>query len=368
MADSKIEWTDKTWNPLVGCSIVSPACTNCYAMKQASRVALMSPGLAHYREVTNVVNGKPVWTGKVNLAPEAKLIEPLRWKKPARVFVNSMSDLFHKSVPDEWIDRIFAVMALAHWHTHQVLTKRSARMRAYCSDPQTKRRVGEIICELAIEHEVDAILIAPQVDPALAPPGRRVFLEEWPLRNVWLGVTAERQEEADERIPDLLATPAAVRFVSCEPMLSGLRLDQIQAVDEGEEDTINALTGEQTSNRTGCQVAEMPALDWVICGGESGPGARPMHPDWARGLRDQCAAAGVPFLLKQWGEWAPREEWAPAERVAMVAIDSRGKPVPDDVAPQDIGGHRMARVGKSRAGRLLDGREWNEFPKIVGHE
>ncbi len=395
-----IQWTDATWNPIVGCAIVSPACTNCYAMAQAHRIQRMTPG-SHYEGTTKEVNGKPVWTGVLKQAPEHILTVPLRWKRPRRIFVNSMSDLFHESVPDEWIDCVFAIMALAPQHTFQVLTKRPKRMRAYCSNLRAARRVAELVCDLAIDHEADVILIAPEVDPALAPPGRRVFLETWPLPNIWLGVTAEDQTRADERIPDLLATPAAVRFVSIEPMLGPIDLDNIELNGDA---TMQALTPRSEAEHwreewapeiTGTTLEEAiegfldwgfsyppseqrpRGLDWVICGGESGPGARPMHPDWARSLGDQCGAAAVRFFFKQRGEWS----WP--EDPMLPSFDERNETTPelpfdwrecdrgvicmrsDGTRTDGYGGgdeEFLFRIGKKRAGRLLDGREYSEFP------
>jgi protein gp37 len=348
---SKIEWTDATWNPLAGCSIVSPACTNCYAMAMAARIERMSPGLEHYQGLTQTVNGKPVWTGKVAIAPEANLLKPLRWKKPRRIFVNSMSDLFHENVPDEWIDRIFAVMALAPQHTFQVLTKRPKRMREYLS--RANGRVAQAVYDSAqvnqpLEHL--GLTFAPKATPSLS-------IEAWPLPNVWLGVTAEDQTRADERIPELLATPAAVRFASVEPMLGPV--DLIRTPRAG--DTWDWLTGER---ETALAKTTTSRLDWVICGGESGPGARPMHPDWARSLRDQCAAAGVPFFFKQWGEFIPCKTDHDGDRFICIEDGARSPAFDEDTKHPivTVGNQEMWRVGKSRAGRLLDGREWNEFP------
>lgn len=292
-----ISWTDATWNPVVGCSIVSPACTNCYAMSMAARIERMSGGKTHYAGTTKVVNGKPVWTGKLALAPDHILTAPLRWRRPRRVFVNSMSDLFHEDMPEEWIDRVFAIMVLSPQHTFQILTKWPERMRVYLSHQLRQKhiahKVGKMVDARGFDGDVasDAILDGP-----------------WPPPNVWLGVTAEDQVRADERIPHLLATPAAVRFVSAEPLLRSINFRRISyGISDGWlagypavtriEVTINSLTG---APKTG-----IPGLDWVIVGGESGPGARPTHPDWVRSIRDQCAAAGVAFHFKQWGEWAP---------------------------------------------------------------
>jgi protein gp37 len=325
MADhSTIEWTEATWNPIAGCSVHSPGCLRCYAMKRVAPRLAKNPATPHYAGTVEPSKAGPVFTGVVNLASDDVVIKPLRWKRPRMIFVNSTSDLFHENVPDEWIDRIFAVMALSPQHTFQVLTKRAKRMRKYFSDDLVVRRIYELACEITLERElVDVILIAPGIDPAVAPPGRRVYLDAFPLPNVWLGVSAERQQEADERVPELLATPAAIRFVSAEPLLgpidfTALKLSDAIAIDRGDYVRLDGLEH----------------LDWIIVGGESGHGARPMHPAWARQIRDQCAAAGVPFFFKQWGEY-PQQ-------------------APD--------GETFRRLGKKRAGRLLDGVEHNGMP------
>jgi protein gp37 len=342
---TNIEWTEKTWNPIVGCSIVSPGCTNCYAMKMAARLEkMMKPERRgdvllphHYTRLTKPSNGGPVWTGRVNIAPDNILLAPLRRKKPTMYFVNSMGDLFHESIPDEWIDRVFAVMARCPQHTFQVLTKRSERMREYCA--KLDRAPGPTTIEIA--------------EASIQPP-----LNDWPLPNVWLGVSAERQTEADERIPDLLATPAAVRFVSAEPLLeavdftdlsySGMCLDAVEGYLQG---------------GAGYATPQRRRLDWIIVGGESGANARPMHPDWARSIRDQCTAAGVPFFFKQWGEWAPTRltdpprvdlRWLSSNGGCMDAMWNDPKPSEADVM--------ISKVGKKSAGRLLDDRDWSQMP------
>ena len=356
---SKIEWTEQTWNPLVGCSIVSPGCTNCYAMKMAVRLEAM--GRQEYRGKTKVVNGNGVWTGEVGLV-ESRLIEPLLRKKPTMYFVNSMSDLFHEFVPDEWIDRIFAVMALTPQHTYQVLTKRAERMRRYmdaltahCADSEdglseTLRHIGE-----------------------LAGVDWRSGSDRWPLPNVWLGVSTERQEEADERIPHLLQTPAAVRFISAEPLLGPIKL------------------GFESHGPIGWTNRDFIAhLDWVIVGGESGPGARPMHPQWARDLRDQCKAAGVPFFFKQHGAWAPicgmtedqidacyhpapeGSEARRREKTESLVLQVDGTRFEGDArfsyGAFQLGTHPMTmfNLGKKAAGRLLDNRTHDDMPGRVG--
>lgn len=394
MAETAIEWTERTWNPIVGCSIVSPGCTNCYAMKMADRLEHMgpqlngdgNPHLSHYMGTTTrgqFLSKPPVWTGKLAIAPDSIVLEPLRRRKPTIWFVNSMGDLFHEAVPDAWIDRVFAVMALAPQHTFQVLTKRAARMRAYVSALETPRRVYDIVCDLSLEQAATAILLARPEHAAHAPPGRHVLLGQWPLRNVWKGTSAEDQRRADERIPDLLATPAAVRFVSAEPLLGGVRFDRISfAPSLGDMVTagmLNALTGTVASypittmqGRGFLNRREFNAkLDWIIVGGESGQGARPMHPDWPRHIRDQCAAAGTAFFFKQWGEWRPNDvRGVSVERMAWVRDDGLVKPWSHSLgidAPQAEKDRWRAagRAGKKAAGRLLDDVEHNAMPEVA---
>lgn len=339
-----IQWTHATWNPVVGCSVVSPGCANCYAMKMAARLDRM--GQERYAGLTRTSKAGAVWTGKLALAPEHTLTQPLRWSRPRLIFVNSMSDLFHESVPDGWIDEVFAVMALAPQHTFQLLTKRSTRMREYCSDPAVGRRIGEAVCEQwGTRQSTRVVLIAPGQDENAAPPGPRVYLGAWPLPNVWPGVSAEDQTRADERVPDLLATPAAVRFVSAEPLLGRIDFRDYLKIGACRGCGFRGSMGDAFPRRD----AQCPAcgvisttLDWIIVGGESGPGARPMHPAWARSIRDQCAAAGVAFFFKQWGAW---------HADALLYTDVQGRCPPPEM-----------NIGKKAAGRLLDGREHNDMP------
>lgn len=318
-----IEWADATWNPIVGCSIVSKGCTNCYAMKVAHRL-LDNPGHPHYHGTTMPTKNGGVWTGKMAIAPEHIITQPIRWTRPRRVFVNSMGDLFHEDVPREWIDRVFHIMALTPWHTYMVLTKRARRMQEYLSDPDTQK-----------------------LYPGL------------PLPNVWLGVSIEDQDTANDRVPWLLRTPAAVRFVSAEPLLGPVNLRALRAD--------RALHGSARGPR--------PKLDWVICGGESGKDARPMHPDWACTLRDQCAETNTPFFFKQWGEWIPWEWEHPPYLKSQngQAKDRHELPnnIMDDPPGWDSGmgyvgeaeSHAVfQKVGKKKAGRLLDGRTHDDHP------
>lgn len=252
MADTSIEWTDTTWNPTTGCDKVSPGCDHCYAMTLAKRLKGM--GSAKYQ-----TDGDPRTSGPgFGLAAHPDALDlPLRWRKPRRIFVNSMSDLFHDDVPDSFVANVFSVMARTPRHTYQVLTKRHGRMRSLLRRPSFRDNLAH-----------------------LAP---------WPLPNVWLGVSVEDQKRADIRIPALTETPAAVRWLSCEPLLGPVDLSP-WLVDHGD-----------TSRPWGIPI------DWVVVGGESGPGARPMHPDWARRSRDQCTSAGVPFFFKQWGGHTPKQ-------------------------------------------------------------
>jgi protein gp37 len=253
------------------------------------------------------------WTGKVELV-EKHLLDPLKWgpvyegihcgvgtlkekknrdgsitvtrERPRRIFVNSMSDLFHDNVSDEWIDRVFAVMALCPQHTFQILTKRPERMLAYLTASSVLRtdRLTKIVgLNFPIGTEAELQPIA------------------WPLPNVWLGVSVENQESADGRIPLLLRTPAEIRFVSCEPMLGKVDLRHLPAREDGygEKDALNGEAYFAGCGSVSSQTFHGKHLDWVICGGESGPGARPMDPAWARSLRDQCKEAGVSFFMKQ---------------------------------------------------------------------
>lgn len=243
---SKIQWTDRTWNPVRGCSLVSTGCANCYAMKQAHR---FSGKGKPYEGLTEIGPFGPRWNGKIRLIPDA-LKEPLHWKKPQRVFVNSMSDLFHEDVPREFLKAVMGVTMDCPQHAFQILTKRPQRMR-------------EVVTEL----------------------------NGFPS-NVWLGVSVENQTTADERIPILLETPAAVRFISAEPLLGPIDLLNLR------DGTFNALDGIDFELIGGDQPEQ---LSWVIVGGESGPGARPCDLGWIRSIKEQCQAAKVPVFVKQLG-------------------------------------------------------------------
>ena len=345
MADhTKIEWTDATWNPVTGCSIVDAGCTNCYAMQLAGTRLKHHPSRSG---LTRETGGRPKWTGEVRLN-EQWLDQPLRWSKPRMIFVCAHSDLFHESVPDEWIDKVFAVMALAPQHTFQVLTKRPDRAARYLNSLYAGQR-GVASSGL----EIRGSLTAPMVVKDAIFSG---------FKNVWLGTSASDQASADLRIPQLLDCPAAVRFVSAEPLLGPLILSRLKFSGGAE---IDALRGRDLeTGRLG------PAIGLVIAGGESGRGARPMHPDWARSLRDQCVASGVPFFFKQVGEWAveiDRERDDPdwrADYSRKFANEGQTRWLNIDGGSGFHGErfHVMRRVGKARAGRLLDGRTWDQMP------
>lgn len=319
---TKIEWTDATWNPIRGCSRVSEGCRNCYAETVAHRFS----GEGQPYEGLIAKGGQ--WNGVIKLV-EHMLDQPLRWQRPRRIFVNSMSDLFHEGMPDEWIDKIFAVMALCPRHTFQILTKRPERMLEYFSDAERGLKINRFL-------------------PA------SVSYDE-PLKNVWLGVSVEDQKTADERIPLLLQTPAAVRWISAEPLLGdiSLRFQQDHCDLCGGTGFLARFPKGKCFNCKGKGKIWITGrssrlcyshIDWVVVGGESGKNARPMHPDWARSLRDQCQQANVPFLFKQWGEFAPN--WF---------NDADGEKIADS--------EWMDRMGKKAAGRMLDGRLWDEYPK-----
>jgi protein gp37 len=315
MSDTKIEWADAVWNPVTGCTPVSAGCQHCYARRMATRLA----GRCGYPAA------EPF---RVTLHPD-KGYEPVRWRKPRRIFVCSMGDLFHDAVPQSYIHTVLHVVRTCLLHTFMLLTKRPER--------------------------------AARIDWTCASYGE----DYRSLPNLWLGTSVEDQATADERIPHLLRCPAAVRFVSAEPLL-------------GPIDLADAVVKRQLGD---------PQPNWVIAGGETGPGARPAHPDWFRSLRDQCQAASVPFFFKQHGEWAPLI-WFDGpdadEREPEEAIDLERDPhifLANDGRAWDTCGGRymyppiplghwclMHRPGKKAAGHLLDGREWREVPEPKGGE
>lgn len=330
-----IEWTDATWNPVTGCTKISPGCVHCYAEAVDHRF--------DHDKMGKLPWAFPASRGGrgVTLHPE-RLEQPLRWKKPRRIFVNSMSDLFHEDVPDEGIAEIFQIMADCPQHTFQVLTKRPHRMRRFLDENEGLGTVA------------------------------RFTGYSYPLPNVWLGVSVESQYWADRRIPLLLQTPAALRFLSVEPLLGPVDLLKVMEPDEYAWDIVHSIIWDDPeppqfieecdvecdwvnfgndlvlnpewleTERWALWRAKLEMLkqsiNWVIVGGESGPKARPMHPDWARSIRDQCQMAGVPFFFKQWGEWTPNNLCDPELEL-------------------------MHKVGKKAAGAILDGQVYQEMPE-----
>jgi len=349
-AETGIEWTDATWNPVRGCTRVSEGCRNCYAEIMAARFSKPGQWGHGFAEMKGRDHR---WTGKLALI-ESQLDLPLRWKQPRKIFVNSTSDLFHEALPFGAIMRVFNVMWQTH-HTYQVLTKRADRMHEFMT--KWLDLTGEDFSAFKNARGPDETrkthpsgrgqLFADMLEAMGTPPPGCAYptfdwmdgmmrWPAWPAHNIWLGVSVEDQERADERIPPLLETPAAVRFLSCEPLLGPINLN-LRALHHRHD----------------------VGIDWVIVGGESGRGARPMNPEWARSLRDQCAALSVPFFFKQHGEWVPFAatdiEWF-KQRKAGGHFDKR-----TDIS--DATGWPMQRVGKGNAGRLLDGIEHNDFPK-----
>lgn len=296
---SNIEWTEATWNPWHGCHKVSQGCKNCYMFRDKAR----------YGQDPNVV-----------VRSKTKFYDPLKWKEPRRIFTCSWSDFFIEEA-DAWRDEAFAIMALTPQHTYQVLTKRPDRMYEYLRDPYFKARVAIKMGEIAIRNR-NLMEIGEKVSGDM-------IAAKWTLPNVWLGVSAEGRDTYIHRVPYLAMTPGAMKFLSFEPLLGDIGDLMLDGIFEG-------------------------VYQWAIVGGESGPEARPMHGQWAISIQEQCAAAGVPFFFKQWGEWVPRGQ-----------ATERGLSSSSEIELSDPYKTFMSRVGKKNAGRLLKGQEWNEFPAGV---
>ena len=300
---TKIEWTEESWNVITGCTPISEGCQNCYAERMSKRLAgrfgypaddPFKPGVFH----------------------EDKLLEPMEWKKPRKVFVCSMGDLFHDDVLNLATFRVVKIIQETPQHTYIMLTKRPENMKAIFQNMK-----GMFQSHQVLDY----------------------------LPNLWIGVTAENQRTADERIPILLQIPAAVRFVSIEPMLGPVDLTNIRFPGDARSSVLQYCDGCEKHN----QHPYCGKLDWVICGGETGPGARPMQFEWARSLRNQCVDANVPFFFKGWGNWvAPSQMPLGTYREIEDFGDGIG------ISDNPLG------VGKKRAGRLLDGDEWNEYPEV----
>jgi len=338
MNKTKIEYLTHTWNPIaMRCAPVSEGCKNCWHLTLANRLA-KNPLIPKDRQIA-YAGGKPVLIEK-----ELHFLGT-RTEKPTIVGVQFMGDLFYESVPFEWIAAVFGIM-LHSYCTFLVLTKRAERMLEFFNWINAKaparrqawidvvadaeKSCGETVGNRGAGKACGHEFVVSDYADKYAHSGS-ITVGNWPLKNVCIGVTVENQQTANERIPILLQIPAAVRFVSCEPLLS--EIDFSHLPESGAE------------------------LDWVIVGGESGPRARPMHTDWARSIRDQCKKAGVPYFFKQWGEWTAEKGWYLKENM------SRCKSMIVDRDDQDYVGVSMGKVGKNKAGRMLDGRIWDEYPK-----
>ena len=342
MAQTKIQWTDKVWNALAGCNDKSEGCRNCYARRMAHRLELM--GQEKYKGLTVLQGSRIVWTGKITFNEKA-LMEPLKWRKPCRIFVNSMSDLFHHNVTDDQIDHIFAVMALCPQHEFQVLTKRPDRMLSYITG---LRKTANDWLEKLAEQEPDKKHTFTPSDVLnlrwmhwRMNHGPAFPYGPWPLRNVLLGTSVENQSAADER----LGTIAMIGRIGWRTMVS-----------------FEPLLGPVLANPV--WLALGPET-WAIVGGESGPGARPMHVDWARLLRDQCVDAGIPYFFKQQGAWAHAGCDAFGKIKGEIRhIRSDGSFWNEEEMPEDENADvlTVVHVGKKAAGDLLDGQQWHQFP------
>lgn len=296
---TKIEWTDETWNPIIGCKKVSAGCDHCYAERMAIRLAANSNVIGYDKVIS-----KGHWNGKAEFILD-KVPEPLKSKKPRRIFVCSMGDLFYEQVPFSWISIVMSMIFLAPQHTFYILTKRPERMKEY--------------------FDLSKLLASGESIGA--------------MKNLFLGVTAENQEQANERIPILLSIGPAKKFVSCEPLLGPIDFETIPTPRIEGKDQAGRMT-----------LRHINYLDWVICGGETGSRARAVHPDWVRSIKDQCFGARIPFFFKSWGEY---REVGPGEGHA-----SKYHYFAD-------GGNSVMvnRIGKKRAGNVLDGQVWNEIPE-----
>lgn len=366
---SKIEWTEETWNPIVGCTRCSEGCDHCYAVPTVFRGEAMGT-VQHAGLVVRSESGDLDWTGEIRFV-EHLLEQPLSWKKPRKVFVNSLSDLFAAEVPDDVIHKVLAVMTLAPHHTYQVLTKRPQRMASFMSDPSTPGLVARAADWISAQREIR------KMGDERHAPIQWADTFEWPLPCLWLGTSIE-SDRWTWRANHLRRTPAVVRFISAEPLLTGL------------------------------PSLDLTDIDWLLIGGESGADARPMHPQWARDLIDRAAETGEKFcgdcgdrivlgfdgeyvhcksvaghdydhravndgtgtdrcavLFKQWGSWHP-ERLREASNLGYSGPKCRLMYSSNHAANYELErGIYMIRGSKKAAGREIDGREWNEYPKVA---
>lgn len=395
---SKIEWTDKTWNPIVGCKKVSDGCRNCYAMYVADRQDKQMHQEKYAGLVTVLNNKERNWNGEVKFVWE-DLFKPLFWKKPCKIFVNSMSDLFYEKLTVEQIACIFAVFILAPQHQYMVLTKRAKRMSEILNSKEFVDKLHYVLQYVKWWYGTE---IAARKNPALKKypwsENEKIleFIRKYydenksfngldgpekvmsygelkgmlPLPNVFLGVSVEDQKAADERIQWLLATPAHTRFLSCEPLLGPLDLGHVKYgniyVDCMKKINVQCWNESQTA----CKV-HTAKIDWVIVGGESGRYARPMNREWALKLRDACISNNVPFFFKQWGEWVSLDylevdavdstffyENPKRDLIHVIPNKRNPKLVHNWEEPLNI----SVKVGKKKAGRSLSGEYYNQFP------
>lgn len=364
---TNIEYVEDTWNPLGGCEKISEGCKNCYAINMAWRLAHIPATKGRYLPlVYKTENGNKNWSGTINLFPDV-LMKPLKAKKPTKYLI-SMTDLFHKDVPFDYIDKVFAVMALCERHTFLITTKRADVMADYFSN---------------IQYRSEAIAIEAEMISGLDREHKR---QDWalPLHNVWLGVSVENQKAAQERIPHLLMSPAAVHWLSIEPLLGPVDITEIVWGSI----LFNPLTGV-------FDLPEIPhpriegKIDWVVVGGESGNNARGYHPEWIYSLQKQCENAKVPFFFKQWGEWYTRwrrtaqsdgkskphfmywrdylhftqKLWADKDDIC-VDMDGNVCKIGKDFMNAKYPVVILSKVGKKEAGRLLNGFEYNAMPSF----
>lgn len=340
MNKTNIEYLDFTSNPIVGCDMTLPCAERCWARRMAHR--LKSKGVRQYQDV---VDREGKWTGKTAFN-ETTLTKLLRRRGPASIGLCFMGDAFHESVPDEWLDRMLAVVALTPHLRYILPTKRAKRMKEYWAD--TRARLHRIFSEAIGMRKLAGSLVWKSFSEGIVRP----------LPNVGLMLSASNQSELEARIGDFLSTPAALHVLSLEPLLGAVDLESLPIQgDDGHVGRFSALHGVIAGYCGGDQPRpELPHLDWAILGGESGPGTRPMPPEWPRTIRDQCVAAAVPYFHKQNGEWATTP-------VGAVTIRTKY----EDVPIEDGLHHRMFPVGKKAAGRLLDGQVWDQRPEGWGY-
>lgn len=339
MTKTSIEWTDHTINPFVGCSKCSPGCQHCYAERFAARLAKNPKTQAKY---AGVVDKNCHWTGRMSRL-DLSCFDKLP-KKPSRVFVGSMTDIFHENTSSNRIDDIFLKIAQFPQHTFLFLTKRPKIMADYFPNKECE---DWLTWGMTVEDQQHL---------------------SWPQKNVWLGVTVCNQKEADEKIPVLLKIPAAKRFVSVEPMLGPIDLGF--CVFDRRKEIRHLVNGPACLNEEQADSMVAPVVDWIICGGETGPGARPIYPDWVKSLRNQCNNAEVPFFFKSWGDWWPCTQMPEYIDVTKYPVGDIGDdgifiPPPALEVPlrNGVSCEQVFRAGKKLSGYLIDGREYRQFPK-----